>query len=110
MADHYLNIPSYQPIDEDEGLITYEMYFEELQAKSHGLGCTYGRMCYNHPTHPDKALWKERSNYWHDYHRALSYMNSPIETTFKVYQAICSFAAEYALYEELEIKLKTNQL
>lgn len=105
MADHYSNIPSYKPISNIDDLDSYEAYYEELQAKSHNLACCFGRMVRNNPNHPEIDLWKERSKLWHEYHSNLRYMKIPIENTFKVFEAIGSFAAEYNLYTELEIQL-----
>lgn len=113
MSDHYSNIPSYKPITNSENLNSYEAYFEELQAKSHNLACCFGRMVHNNPNHPDIIFWKEKSNFWHDYHSNLRYMEPPIKTAFNVFEAIGSFAAEYYLYTELELELirksKTNK-
>ena len=105
MADHYSNIPSYKAIKNNDDFDCYEHYFEELQAKSHNLACCFVRMKYNHPQHPDKALWKEKSIIWHNYHSNIKYMEAPIEDTFKVFEAIGSFAAEYELYIGLEAEL-----
>lgn len=62
-----------------------------------------------YPNHPEKDTWEERSNYWLNYYRKLGYMEPPIETTFKVYEAIGSFAAEYLMVSELEKKLRLTQ-
>ena len=105
MADHYSNIPSYPALKNIDEQYYYEAYFEELQAKSHNLACCFVRMKYNNPNHPDKPLWKEKSLFWHEYHANLSYMEPPIETAFKVFEAIGSFAAEYELYTGFESEL-----
>lgn len=105
MADHYSNIPSYKPMKNIDDLDSYEPYYEELQAKSHNLACCFGRMARNNPNHPEIGLWREKSKFWHAYHLNLRYMVSPLEDSFKVYEAIGSFAAEYELYTELEMQL-----
>jgi hypothetical protein len=112
MADHYTNIPSYRPLsDKDDNLDAYEPYFEELQAKLHSLACCFTRMKYNNPNHPDIALWEEKSLFYHECHRNLRFMEPPIETAFKVFETIGSFAAEYKIYTELERELnKKNEL
>lgn len=105
MTDHYSNIPSYKPISNINDLDSYEIYYEELQAKSHNLACCFGRMIHNNPNHTDIALWKDKSIFWHEYHSKLRYMEEPIENTFKVFEAIGSFAAEYELYTKYEMEL-----
>ena len=111
MADHHAHVPTYQPVkNDDDNSFYYEMYYEELQAKSHSLSCCYVRLLIKYPNHPEKDTWEKRSNYWLNYYRKLSYMEPPIETTFKVYEAIGSFAAEYLMVSELEKKLRLTQV
>lgn len=111
MAEHYANIPSYKPLRDKEDLDAYEPYFEELKAKLHNLACCFMRMKYNNPNHPDIALWKEKSQFYHEHHSNFRFMEPPIETAFKVFEAIGSFAAEYEIYTKLERELnKKNKL
>lgn len=106
MLDYYSNIPSYKPAKNNDNLDSYELYYEELKSKSHNLACCFGRMAFKYPNHPDIVLWKEKSKFWHDYHLNLKYKETPIENSFKAFEAIGSFAAEYFLYTELEIELR----
>lgn len=105
MADYHQNTPSYKSIKFNEDLNSYEAYFEELKSKSHELSCCYGRMACNFPNHTDVALWKEKSKKWYEYNSTLRYMKPPIETSFKVFEEIGSFEAEFILFTELEIEL-----
>lgn len=76
---------------------SHELYFKELQAKSHNLACCFVRMKYNDPNHPDKDIREEKSIFWHNCHSNIKYMESSIDNTFKVFEASGSFTSKYEL-------------